>query len=44
MGDAATVRARVAAYAEAGLDEIALVPATAGDPAGERTLTALRPK
>ncbi|MDT0392731.1 LLM class F420-dependent oxidoreductase [Streptomyces dubilierae] len=44
VGDAATVRARVDAYAEAGLDEIALVPATAGDPAGERTLTALKPE
>ncbi|MEV3974158.1 LLM class F420-dependent oxidoreductase [Streptomyces sp. NPDC050698] len=43
VGDTDTVRARIAAYAEAGLDEIALVPATAGDPAGERTLTALRP-
>jgi probable F420-dependent oxidoreductase len=43
VGDPDTVRARVKAYAEAGLDEIALVPATAGDPAGERTLTALRP-
>ncbi|MFI6935210.1 hypothetical protein [Streptomyces sp. NPDC050287] len=28
---------------QAALDEIALVPATAGDPAGERTLTALGP-
>ncbi|WP_037670295.1 LLM class F420-dependent oxidoreductase [Streptomyces griseus] len=43
VGDLDTVRARIDAYAEAGLDEIALVPATAGDPAGERTLTALRP-
>ncbi|MGW3987909.1 LLM class F420-dependent oxidoreductase [Streptomyces sp. NPDC004830] len=43
VGDAAAVRARIDAYAEAGLDEIALVPATAGDPAGERTLTALSP-
>ncbi|MFC8519995.1 LLM class F420-dependent oxidoreductase [Streptomyces sp. NPDC057257] len=43
VGGLATVRARVADYAEAGLDEIALVPATAGDRAGERTLTALRP-
>ncbi|MEH0582297.1 MULTISPECIES: LLM class F420-dependent oxidoreductase [Streptomyces] len=43
VGDLAAVRARIDAYAEAGLDEIALVPATAGDPAGERTLTALRP-
>ncbi|WP_264927626.1 LLM class F420-dependent oxidoreductase [Streptomyces sp. A012304] len=42
VGDLDTVRARIAAYAEAGLDEIALVPATTGDPAGERTLTALR--
>jgi alkanesulfonate monooxygenase SsuD/methylene tetrahydromethanopterin reductase-like flavin-dependent oxidoreductase (luciferase family) len=42
VGDADAVRARVDAYAEAGLDEIALVPATAGDPAGERTLRALR--
>ncbi|MER5435918.1 LLM class F420-dependent oxidoreductase [Streptomyces sp. NPDC002588] len=43
VGDRATVRRRIDAYAEAGLDEIALVPATDGDPAGERTLTALRP-
>jgi probable F420-dependent oxidoreductase len=41
VGDARTVRERIAEYAEAGLDEIAIVPATAGDPAGERTLTAL---
>ena len=34
------VRARLEAYA-AGLDELVLVPATAGDPAGERTLTAM---
>ncbi|WP_328870356.1 LLM class F420-dependent oxidoreductase [Streptomyces sp. NBC_00287] len=40
VGDLDAVRARVDAYAEAGLDEIALVPATAGDPGGERTLTA----
>ena len=44
VGDTDTVRARIAAYADAGLDEIALVPATAADPAGERTLTALRPR
>ncbi|KUN56118.1 LLM class F420-dependent oxidoreductase [Streptomyces canus] len=43
VGDLDAVRARVDAYAQAGLDEIALVPATAGDPGGERTLTALRP-
>ncbi|MGW3652851.1 hypothetical protein [Streptomyces sp. NPDC000878] len=41
MGDSDAVRARIDAYAGAGLDEIALVPATAGDPAGEHTLTAL---
>jgi probable F420-dependent oxidoreductase len=41
VGDASAVRARIAEYAEAGLDEIAIVPATAGDPAGEHTLTAL---
>ncbi|MBC2903250.1 LLM class F420-dependent oxidoreductase [Streptomyces cupreus] len=40
VGDLEAVRARAAAYAEAGLDELALVPATAGDPGGERTLTA----
>ncbi|MDT7844300.1 LLM class flavin-dependent oxidoreductase [Streptomyces justiciae] len=43
VGDLDAVRARIDAYTEAGLDEIALVPATAGDPAGERTLTALAP-
>lgn len=43
VGDLDAVRARIDAYAEAGLDEIALVPATAGDPGGERTLAALRP-
>jgi probable F420-dependent oxidoreductase len=42
-GPIETVRARLADYAAAGLDEIALVPATAGDPGGERTLTALAP-
>jgi probable F420-dependent oxidoreductase len=43
VGDLDAVRARIDDYAEAGLDEVALVPATAGDPAGERTLKALRP-
>ncbi|MER5213350.1 LLM class F420-dependent oxidoreductase [Streptomyces sp. NPDC002838] len=43
VGDLDAVRARIDAYAEAGLDEVALVPATAGDPGGERTLKALRP-
>lgn len=41
VGDADTVRDRLAEYTDAGLDEVAIVPATAGDPAGERTLTAL---
>jgi probable F420-dependent oxidoreductase len=41
VGSAAAVRARLHEYEQAGLDEAALVPATAGDPAGERTLTAL---
>lgn len=41
VGDVGTVRARLAAYADAGLDEVAIVPATAGDPGGERTLAAL---
>lgn len=41
VGDVDTVRARLQAYADAGLDEVVLVPATAGDPGGERTLTAL---
>ncbi|MQA98320.1 MAG: LLM class F420-dependent oxidoreductase [Streptosporangiales bacterium] len=41
VGDEATVRTRLAAYADAGLDELVVVPATAGDPGGERSLTAL---
>lgn len=41
VGSADTVRARLDEYADAGLDEIAVFPTTAGDPAGERTLTAL---
>ncbi|MHA6618398.1 LLM class F420-dependent oxidoreductase [Pseudonocardia sp. DLS-67] len=44
VGDLATVRERLDAYAAAGLDEVVLVPATAGDPGGERTLTALAPR
>lgn len=40
VGDADAIRARLDAYAVA-LDELVLVPATAGDPAGERTLAAL---
>ena len=41
VGDTDTVRTQLAAYASAGLDEVVVVPATAGDPGGERTLTAL---
>jgi probable F420-dependent oxidoreductase len=41
-GDATAVRARLAAYADAGVDEVAVVPVTGGDPGGERTLTAMR--
>jgi probable F420-dependent oxidoreductase len=40
VGDADAMGARLEAYA-GGLDEVVLVPATAGDPGGERTLTAL---
>jgi hypothetical protein len=41
VGDASAVQARIDAYAAAGLDEIAVVPATAADTGGARTLTAL---
>ncbi|HTF46622.1 MAG TPA: LLM class F420-dependent oxidoreductase [Pseudonocardia sp.] len=41
VGDPDTVNKRLGAYADAGLDEVVLVPATDGDPGGERTLTAL---
>jgi probable F420-dependent oxidoreductase len=40
VGDVNTISARLEAYAVA-LDEVVLVPATAGDPGGERSLTAL---
>lgn len=41
-GDRASVRARLAEYAGAGVDQVAIVPAcTDHDPAGEATLTAL---
>jgi probable F420-dependent oxidoreductase len=43
VGTVAEVSARVAAYREAGVDEICVVPVTAGDDAGRRTLTALAP-
>jgi probable F420-dependent oxidoreductase len=41
-GDTTAVRSRLAAYADAGVDEVAAVPVTGGDPGGERTLSALR--
>ncbi|GAA4516073.1 LLM class F420-dependent oxidoreductase [Actinoallomurus oryzae] len=41
-GDTTAVRSRLAAYADAGVDEVAVVPVTGGDPGGERTLSALR--
>lgn len=37
-GDLDEVRARIRAYLEAGVDEVCVVPTTAGDPAGLRTL------
>lgn len=43
VGDERTCRTRLAAYADAGADDVVLVPATAGDPSGRRTLTALAP-
>ena len=42
LGDEQAVRARLAEYADAGVDEIALVPGSSdADPAGVRTLTVL---
>lgn len=43
VGDEATVRGRLAEYAGAGVTDLALVPATAGDDGGRRTLEALAP-
>jgi probable F420-dependent oxidoreductase len=44
VGDEPSVRARLAEYADAGVDEIALVPGSSeADPAGVGTLTALAP-
>jgi alkanesulfonate monooxygenase SsuD/methylene tetrahydromethanopterin reductase-like flavin-dependent oxidoreductase (luciferase family) len=43
-GDRETVHARLAEYADAGVDEVALVPGSSdADPAGVATLTALAP-
>ncbi len=45
VGDEPSVRARLAEYADAGVDEIALVPGSSeADPAGVGTLTALAPR
>ncbi len=43
LGSAEELRARLASYAEAGAAHIALVPASAEDPAGARVLAALAP-
>ena len=44
VGDQRAVRARLAEYASAGVDEVALVPGSSdADPAGAATLTALAP-
>ncbi|HJX99434.1 MAG TPA: LLM class F420-dependent oxidoreductase [Streptosporangiaceae bacterium] len=44
LGDEQAVRARLAEYADAGVDQIALVPGSSdADPAGVGTLTALAP-
>ncbi|MCO6011588.1 LLM class F420-dependent oxidoreductase [Actinoallomurus purpureus] len=42
VGTADEVRSRLREYADAGVDEVAVAPATGGDPGGERTLTAIR--
>jgi alkanesulfonate monooxygenase SsuD/methylene tetrahydromethanopterin reductase-like flavin-dependent oxidoreductase (luciferase family) len=45
VGDVPAVRARLAEYASAGVDEVALVPGSSdADPAGVATLTALAPE
>jgi probable F420-dependent oxidoreductase len=43
VGDRVAIEERIAEYAAAGADEICLVPATAADDDGERTLRALVP-
>jgi probable F420-dependent oxidoreductase len=42
VGDEATLRRRIEDYRKAGVDAVAIVPATAGDPAARRTLAAIR--
>ena len=44
VGDEATVRKRIDEYHAAGVDQVAVVPATGGDAGAERTLAALRPR
>jgi probable F420-dependent oxidoreductase len=41
VGTVDEIEARISGYREAGIDEICVVPATAGDPAGRRTMEAL---
>ena len=41
VGSESEVRARAREFREAGVDQLAIVPATAGDPGGRRTLEAL---
>jgi len=43
VGDGATIGRRIDEYRAAGVDDICVVPATAGDRAGRRTLETLRP-
>lgn len=43
IGDESSCRRRAQEYADAGADEVVLVPVTAGDPAGHRTLSCLSP-
>ncbi|MFK7731168.1 MAG: LLM class F420-dependent oxidoreductase [Pseudomonadales bacterium] len=42
VGNIDTLRRRVSEYQAAGIDEICIVPATAGDPSAERTLSAVK--
>jgi hypothetical protein len=40
VGSESEIKARSERYRDAGVDELAIVPATAGDPGGRRTLEA----
>jgi probable F420-dependent oxidoreductase len=44
VGDETACAARLDAFFDAGAEQVALVPATAGDPGGRRTLSALAPR